>query len=141
MLGGVGQAYLFTPEEVQYTYRVFAVPETQFQFQLATANQPPLGAPADTVAPVRFFRRDYGVRLLITYNGRIGNWNTQTLLINLVAAVALLGASAVVLEFVAFSICPLRSMYRQMKDRETVSITELRRAGRKDPKDYAAMVE
>ena len=139
-LGGVGQFYIFTEDEVQYTYRVFTVPNTQFQFQTAT-NIDSGSTDPTTAATIRFFRRNYGVRLLITYGGRIGSFFFQTLLVNLVAGLALLGVSSTVLEFIVFSLCPLRGLYKQLKDRDTVSITELREAGKANPKEYTALIE
>ena len=140
-LGGVGFGSVFTDSTVQYTYRVFAAPATQFQFQLAEAALPGAGQSPLTAAQQRFFERRYGVRLLITTGGRIGSFFFQTLLVNLVAGLALLGISSTILEFVIFSLCPLRGLFRQLRDRDTVSISELRLAAKKNPKEFQELVE
>lgn len=139
-LGGTGLTHVFDEQEVQYTYRVFTVPAAQFQFQTSSHDQPALGEDPATAAAVRYFRRNYGVRLLITMEGRVGSFVFQTLLVNLVAGLALLGLSSAVLEFVALSVCPLRGLYRQLKDRDTGSISQLRRAGRERPEEYRALI-
>ena len=140
-LGGVGLGAVFTDNTVQYTYRVFAAPATQFQFQLAESALPGAGQSPFAAAPLRFFERRYGVRLLITTGGRIGSFFFQTLLVNLVAGLALLGISSTILEFIVFSLCPLRGLFRQLRDRDTVSISELRLAAKKNPKEFQELVE
>ena len=136
-IGGTGT---LDNSAVRYLYRVTTIPATQFQFTTTSMNAPQPGENPNTALP-RLLRRVAGVRLIITTGGRIGSFFFQTLLINITAGLALLGLSSTILEFIAFSLCPLRGMYRQLKDRETVSITELRAAGRKDPEAYKALIK
>jgi hypothetical protein len=137
-LGGTGLANVFAQGEVQYTYRVFTTPAA-FQFQSAVRNAPAPGDDPATAAAVRFFARNYGVRVNFNAGGRVGFFDFQTLLVNLIAALGLLGASAAVLEVVAFFVCPLRGMYRALRDTDTVSITELRRAAAGNPEGLKAL--
>ena len=138
-LGGTGLENLNSQDEVQYTYRVFFTPAS-FQFQSAVRNAPNIFDDPATAAPVRLFNRNYGVRINFGTGGRVGSFVFQTLLVNLAAALGLLGASAAVLELVAFSACPLRGMYQRLRDSETPSISELRRAGKENPEALRALL-
>ena len=85
--------------------------------------------------------RQYGVRILVATSGRIGYFNIQALLVNLMVSLGLMSVTATIMEFVVLSLCPLRGLYKQLKERETVKISELRLAGRKRPKEYQALKE
>lgn len=137
-LGGVGTGFLLTDSEVRYTFRVYTVDRTQFQFQSASSNNDN-GTPYAAVE--RYFKRQYGVRILINTGGRVGSFFFQTLLVNLVAGLALLGLSSTIIEYFIFSISPLRGMYRVLSTRETVDISKLREAAKAHPDKYKELVE
>ena len=139
LLGGTSIFNVFNQDIVQYTYRVFTVPNTQFQFQGSARDLPPNSNP-NQASENRFFNRQFGVRLLVTAGGRVGSFFFQTLLLNIVAGLALLGLSGLVLDFLAFSWCPLRGLFKQLRERDTVSISQLRRAGRAAPEEYKALI-
>lgn len=87
-VGGTGNCN--TRDDVQYTYRVFAVPRTQFQISGTSipANIFPFpGAPAPPNVRAAF--RKYGLRIITTQSGRIGYFLFQTLLVNLVVSLGL----------------------------------------------------
>jgi hypothetical protein len=138
-LGGTGISNVFSEREVQYTYRVFTTPAS-FQFQSSVRNTPGVYQDPATAAAVRLFNRNYGVRVNFGTSGRVGSFNFQTLLVNLIAALGLLGVSAAVLEVFAFSICPLRGMFRSLRDTDTVSITELRKAAAGNPEGLKSII-
>jgi hypothetical protein len=118
------------------------VPNTGFLFQSSNGNLPPsVTAPANSASPDRWYRRNFGIRVQVTAGGRIGSFFFQTLILNLVSALALLAVSGTVLEFIVFSLCPLRGLYRQLKERETVKISELRKAGKENPEEYNRLIE
>lgn len=129
---------MFNTGEVLYTYRVFTTPAV-FQFQSSVRDAPPLGADSAEAAPVRFFSRNYGVRVNFNTGGRVGAFQFQAFLVNLIAGLGLLGVSAAVLELVAFN-GPLRAMYRRLRDAETVSISELRKVGAQNPEALRALI-
>ncbi len=47
-----------------------------------------------------------------------------------------------IIEFIIFSsLCPLRGLFRQLKERDTVSITQLRNAGKARPSEYKNLIQ
>lgn len=85
-VGGTGNCN--TQDDVQYTYRVFAVPRTQFQ--ISGTSIPANIFPIPTAPPnVRTAFRKYGLRIITTQSGRIGYFLFQTLLVNLVVSLGL----------------------------------------------------
>jgi hypothetical protein len=64
-LGGTGWVNVFSEEVVKYTYRVFTVPNTGFLFQSSNGNLPPsVTAPANSASPERWYRRNFGNRIV-----------------------------------------------------------------------------
>jgi len=130
---------------IEYTYRVFAVPDTQFQISGSAplALGPIISSVRPPVLPIqRLLFRKYGLRLIVTPNGRVGYFTVQQLLINLIVSLGLTSVGVAIIEFLIFSsLCPLRGMFKQLKERDTVSISELRKAGRKRPAEYQNLLE
>jgi hypothetical protein len=127
--GGTGT---FDNSVVQYMYRVFVVPETQFQVSTARA-------PWDNET-ARIFERIYGVRLVVTTSGTIGYTNLQTLLINLVVSLGLLSVAVTIIDLCVFSACPLRGLYSRLREERTVRISDLLAAKRSHPEDFAQLL-
>ena len=117
----------FDRGRVMYTYRVSTVPQTEYKFITSSAPFPT----ADNTA--RELVNRHGVRILVTTSGRIGYFDAMTFLINLNVAAGLLGLSYLLMDMLVTQCCPLRSVYRQFKERQTVDISDLRKAAREDP--------
>ncbi|KAI0226301.1 hypothetical protein L0F63_003414, partial [Massospora cicadina] len=69
-----------------------------------------------------------GITLQIRQVGKIGTFNLQTLLINLVAGTALLRAAAIIVEFLMICVMPQRDVYRKYKYHETLDFGDYRHA-------------
>jgi hypothetical protein len=80
----------------------------------------------------------HGVRVIVTTSGKVGYFNLMLALINLSVSFSLLAVASYMMDFFMLTCCPLRSLYRQYKERATVDITDLRRATKERP---AAMRE
>ena len=76
-------------------------------------------------APQRTTYNRHGIRIVITQTGRIGVFDMQTMLINLVVGFGLLAAATAVVDFIALSLCPLRALYNQYSSRVTVNMSRI----------------
>jgi hypothetical protein len=112
--------FSFNSSNVQYTYDVDTVPNTEYKsIQTVTFN--------NTIPYA--IRRQYnrhGIRIIITQSGRVGAFDFQTLLINLTVSLGLLSVAVLVTDFVSTSLCPQRAVYRQYKQRATVSFSTMK---------------
>jgi hypothetical protein len=129
IFGGTGS---FSQDVVRYTYRAFAVPNTQFQQQAATQ---PFG-----IETARELERLYGVRVLVTTSGRIGFFSWPTAILNAVVSLSIFGLASTLINFAVFRLCPLRNLFTALRETQTVRIGALEAAARAAPGDYASLL-
>lgn len=96
-----------------------SVPNSEFKVEYSATNATELPGAYRTI-----YNR-HGVRLVVTQTGRIGVFDIQTMLINLVVGFGLLAVANAVVDFIAFNLCPLRTLYSQYANRVTVSLSEI----------------
>ena len=132
---GPAQTGSWNMRDVAYTFAVSAVPATEYKAETAEA-----GAPGATPLTRELFNR-HGIRIILSTVGRVGWLDFQTMLVNLTVGLGLLAFSVVVVEFIAFSCCPLRSVYKQYKERVTVDMSELRRVTEGRREELRSLIE
>jgi uncharacterized membrane protein YgcG len=134
MLLGTGD---MDTSNVQYTYTVSTVKATEYKLVTGVS-------PWDN-STVRENLNRHGLRILVSTSARIGYFNLMTLLINLNVAAGLMGLSYLLVDLLitrcSLSICPLRGVYRQFKERRTVDMSDLRKAAAADPRALAKLQE
>jgi hypothetical protein len=114
----------FREDKVVFAYRVSVVPEQDYKSELV------ITADENKYAPTRTTYNQHGMRIIVTQSGRIGLFNFQALLINLTVSLGLLSVAMIITDFIAFSICPARSIYQQYRLRQSVDMSDLRDTGR-----------
>lgn len=60
--------------------------------------------------------------------GQIGRFDFQTLLLNLTTAISLLSLASFLMDQLALRACPMRAVYRQYKERVSISLSELKQS-------------
>ncbi|RYG51582.1 hypothetical protein EON66_10600, partial [archaeon] len=113
----------FNPLHVDFMYRVRVVPEQDYKsLRVITPS-------SEAFDSTRNVYNQHGVRIILTQNGRIGTFDFQALLINLMVSLGLLSVAIIITDFVAFKLCPLRDVYRQYAQRRTVDFSDLADTG------------
>ena len=77
--------------------------------------------------PTRYVVDRHGLKIVIIQSGRVGVFDAQQSLVNVVVAFGLLRAVAFICDILAFWVCPMRHVYRQYATRSTVKSGDLRR--------------
>lgn len=108
--------------EVSYTYRVSSVSNAEFKAQEAYQEKNVLPSPK------RIVYDRHGVRIIVFFTSSIGGFDLQTLLINLTVSLGLLSVAVSIMDQIALLLCPLRHVYKQYKERQTVDFSDLRKA-------------
>jgi len=112
----------FNASVVRYSYRVTTVRNSEFKVQGAvTVNN-------DIPSATREIFDRHGIRIIVSFTATVGDFDVQTLLINLTVSLGLLSLAILVVDAVALNLCPLRRVYRGYKERRTVDFTDVRRA-------------
>lgn len=136
--------------EVSYTYWVTAVPASEYKAVDAVAE----GASASNpTPPTRTVYNRHGVRVVLSFSGRIGSFNAQAFLINLFVSLGLLGVANALMEWIIFfaplpensrllallcgksgggTFVRMRHVYRQYKERVTVDFGDVIRSHKLD---------
>lgn len=117
----------WNPETVAYTYYVSAVPQSEFKCENAIVASTDGGRTTALGTPLRTVFNRHGVRVVLSFSGRIGSFNLQAFLINLFVSLGLLGVCTFCMELMLYYTCPLRHVYVQYKERTTVDFSLLYR--------------
>ena len=72
----------------------------------------------------------HGIRVVVRQSGQIGQFALQQLLLALVSSLALLAVAKTVVQVLAFSVLPLKYIYKQYQTIETVDFSDLTDADR-----------
>jgi len=80
----------------------------------------------------RINRFAFGLRILFVQTSTIGVFDFQTLLVQLVSALALLGVAATIVDVLMLKILPQKKLYEKAKFDETEKFGEIRKSIRED---------
>lgn len=114
----------FNADTVKFAYKVSVVPEQDYKSELISI------ADENRFPSTRMNYNQHGIRVLVTQSGRIGAFDFQTMLVNFTVSLGLLAAAAAITDFIAFALCPARSIYQQYRNRTTVDMSDVRDTGR-----------
>jgi len=112
--GGVGRP--------TYVYNVAAIPNSEYKMVEA------INYPDSPQGETRKIINRHGVKLVFLTTGNIGRFDFQTLLIQLVSALGLLGVATLVVELFMLYVLPHRRFYNKYKFEETVDFSDIRDA-------------
>lgn len=110
--------FSYDPDAVRYTYAVSEVANTEFKAQQVI---PEPGE--DTQRRVLLDR--HGVRVLVQQTGTIGKFDFSTLLVQLVSSLGLLAVATALVNFIAFSVLPMKNIYKQYKEVTSVDFSDI----------------
>jgi hypothetical protein len=101
-----------------YTYSVLSISDAEFKYEEVIPS-PGSGATQRTILD------RHGIRILIKQSGNIGVFDVQTALVNLTSSLGLLAVAAIIVDFLAGNVMPLKNIYSQYKQIQSVSFDEL----------------
>lgn len=76
-------------------------------------------------SPARLTYNRHGIRIVVSQTGRIGVFDIQIFLVNMVVALGLIVLANTIVDFIAIYLCPLRALYSQYAQRVTVSLSDI----------------
>ncbi len=118
---------------VSYTYKVTTIPNAEYKFVTSTS-------PYNNESQRVLYNR-HGVRIIVTTSGKVGYFNVMLALVNISVSFSLFAVATYIMDYLLLSCCPLRSLYRQYKERTTIDITDLRKAVKERPEAMARLEE
>jgi ATP P2X receptor len=108
----------FKQSYYSYVYSVQSVVDAEFK-----AEQP-LQSPGSGAAQRTILDR-HGLRILVKQSGNVGQFDAATLLITLTSSLGLLAVATLVVDILATRVLPLRALYRQYKQMESIDLPEV----------------
>eukprot|EP01138_Halocafeteria_seosinensis_P008238 gb/GECG01008419.1/.p1 GENE.gb/GECG01008419.1/~~gb/GECG01008419.1/.p1 ORF type:complete len:460 (+),score=40.76 gb/GECG01008419.1/:1-1380(+) len=112
--------FSYNPSNVRYTIRVHAIKNTGFEVE-----QPLHWYDFSDMEKTVFLR--YGIEIVVKQTGTIGWFNFVHLLTVLVTSLGLLAVSSTLVNFTAFSLLPLKYVYRQYRQIDSAHFEEIKR--------------
>lgn len=109
-----------------YTYQVSRVPKNEYKVVQIT----------DDGSDARIYDDRHGIKIIFVQSGRIGKFDLQTALMQLVTSLGLLSISTLVVDNIMLLLMPLRAWYNKYKFQETVDFSEIKEF---DPQEFRIM--
>eukprot|EP01138_Halocafeteria_seosinensis_P016338 gb/GECG01016669.1/.p1 GENE.gb/GECG01016669.1/~~gb/GECG01016669.1/.p1 ORF type:complete len:519 (+),score=48.62 gb/GECG01016669.1/:1-1557(+) len=110
--------YTYHPSNIRFTFRVHSIQNTEFKVEQ------PLNAPGSREDERLVYDR-HGIQIVVQQSGSIGRFNFAQLLTVLVTSLGLLAVSSTLVNFTAFSLLPMRYIYRQYRQVDSVDFSDI----------------
>eukprot|EP01138_Halocafeteria_seosinensis_P000406 gb/GECG01000419.1/.p1 GENE.gb/GECG01000419.1/~~gb/GECG01000419.1/.p1 ORF type:complete len:506 (+),score=50.80 gb/GECG01000419.1/:1-1518(+) len=111
--------FTYNPDNVRYTLKAHKIQNTEFKIEQ------PLSSFARGSAEKLVYNR-HGIQVVVRQTGKIGRFNFAQLLTVLVTSLGLIAVSASIVNFTAFSLLPMRYIYRQYREVKSVDYSDIR---------------
>lgn len=115
--------WLGASDEIFYTISVDFLPGSSYK--VVTSND--VVEANSTLGVSRRIQKRYGVKVVVLQTGRLGQFDFNTLLLQLAAGSALFGLSVLLTDFLALSVMPNKEQYKAAKIKVTEDFGDLRK--------------